>query len=457
MFNRQAFTRYETILDRSVLPRSHATVLAGTSRALRLTYKPRSQVEEVVAEVAVGLVAPMAFLFVWWALCLACKQKVQRIYFLARDGEIFFKIAKVLVNTWHLDIEVRYLYCSRESLLVPSFDKVGLFEKNWIIWGYQGNISIGKICARLGLTLQDLAPLLADTELGWYVLHPEEQIPKDMMGCLQALLEKPYFEGLVKEQIRPQFDATLQYLTQEGLTDKVPMALLDTGWTGSSQYAIGAILRKTGHPIGSLTGYYLGVNREAWSQVGDRLEGFLFDWRHSWRDERLYNFICYELLFSGLHGRTRGYRVNVAGVEPILVDGLQGFPLETSKLHHRMAEDYARRVAGLLGFDGFFSQNSARLGRKLMREFICSPSSDIACVYGDWPMASEICESDMQGVAPSMDFRQFLCNAFGKTKIKGYWPQASLQRGGLVSVLRAYNFFLRIGLLEWYRRLLLRY
>jgi hypothetical protein len=92
-----------------------------------------------------------------------------------------------------------------------------------------------------------------------------------------------------------------------------------------------------------------------------------------------------------------------------------------------------------------------------MMEFICKPSSDIAETYGDWPMASEIREADIQQVAPPMSFAQFLRNAFGHEKVKGYWPQASLRRGGLHTILETYNLFVGAGLLEWYRRLVLRY
>jgi len=60
-------------------------------------------------------------------------------------------------------------------------------------------------------------------------------------------------------------------------------------------------------------------------------------------------------------------------------------------------------------------------------------------------------------MSPPMGFVQFIRCAMGLDKIKGFWPQASLVRGNQHLLNGVYNVFLDIGVLDWYRRFLLRY
>lgn len=458
MFSQLTLTDLEKIISKSGLPAAQPSILAGAARAVRVSYDKRQPDMNNVYQLSAGLIAPLCFLFVWWTLQSALKNNIKRLYFLSRDGQVFFKVAKILVDAWGLDVELRYLYCSRESLLVPSFQKVDLFEKNWITWAYQGGITINEICARLNLTPDVLEPWLLACQIEDHLKNPDKVICGEDFVALRSSLEHPLFVEIVSDAIAPRYETTLGYLLQEGLGEGVDFALVDTGWTGSSQYALNSILRKKGLLSNrKITGYYLGVNREAYSTEGDLLEGFLFDWRSSRRDERLYNFICFELLFSGLHGRTIGYKKCENNFEPVLEGGLSGFPLAASEVHHKVAEEFADKVVKLIAFESFDSDSSSKLGRDLMLKFICWPSCSLAETYGEWPMASEIRESDSQRVAPPMDVRSFILFSLGRKKVQGYWPQASLSRNNKNIIKKSYNLFLRVGALEMYRRYILRY
>ncbi|MBI2354879.1 MAG: hypothetical protein HYV06_07610 [Deltaproteobacteria bacterium] len=457
MFDAWGPSRYETIMYGNIREKTMAARLSGISRAIRISHEPRLPGQSAVFDVACGLAGPLVYFYVWWLLRFAMEKGIRRIYFLARDGHIFMKAAHELISVWKLDIEARYLYCSRESLLLPSYENTGDFEHHWITWGYASSISIAEICRRLGLTIEEIRPFLANGGLSSYASCPERPIAREDRPNLNGLLKDESLARLIREKGEPLFETALSYLEQEKLFDGVPYLIADTGWRGTSQYALSALMHKGGRrPPGGLTGNYLGLNRDVHRFGNDSLHAYLFDWRFTPRDYRLYYFICFEMLFSADHGRTFGYQELDGVIVPLLAD----FPAEQIKsltaIHHQKVSEYARMAAEGIPF-GAFDDSFAEVSRMLSRAFICSPTAEEAEVYGEWPIASEMGEGDFQAMAPPMGFCRFVSCAIGSDRIRGFWPQASLVRGNQSLLCRVYNRFLDLAVLDWYRRWVLRY
>lgn len=457
MFDQWPLNRFEQILSRGPLPPDQRSVLAGVSRSLRISHLRRDTWETAINGISAGLIGPLAYLFVWWVLHQAKDQGIRRLYFLARDGQLFLKVAKVLIEKWGLDLDARYLYCSRESLLLPSFQRVGFFEENWITWGYLSSVTLEEICRRLEVNVGDLSRPLEAAGLSRYLRHPRRPISPSDRRSLHDLLQRDDFAAIVREKSASRFEVTHGYLQQEGLADDIQFALVDTGWRGSSQYALSSLLDKGKiRPRGGLTGFYIGLNRDAHCYDNDIQNAFLFDWRKERRDDQLYNFLCFEMLSSADHGRTIAYHHGNGRIEPTLQGLPQHYPLTTVITHHETATGFARRASTVLKFHDFHA-SSAYVCRKLAREFICRPTPQEAEVYGEWPIGSEIRERDCQEMAPPLDWRFILACTAGRTKIQGFWPQASMIRGKQHLLPSLYNLFLVSNLLEWYRRCVLRY
>lgn len=458
MFDRLSSTDCESSLLRAFGGGVEGSILAGISRSLRLTYQNRDTQDEVAIETAASVIGPLAFMFVWWVLSQALQQGVRRLYFLARDGEIFYKVAKTLIEKWQLDIEVHYLYCSRETLLLPGFRHAGNFEIDWITWAYTGNITWAEICRRVGVTVEESDPFVREVGCEHLLADSQKIIDPADRPILSLILKIDGFEALVRTRVQPHYELTREYLQQEGLLDGVRFAVVDTGWRGSSQYALSSLLTKSGdHPEGGIIGYYIGLNCDAHEYAGDLLKGFLFDWRNMPRDYQLYNFICYEMLCSAAHGRTLGYQRDGSLILPIFGSEIKEEIARLVEHHHRVGIAYAQRAADHFLFSEFKAEAAARATREQIRRFICRPNLGQAAVYGDWPMASEIRENDMQPIAPPMNFSRFVRNAVGIEKVHGFWPQASLVRGEQPVLVWLYNVFLSFSLLDWYRRVVLRY
>lgn len=458
MFDSWSATRYERILYDFLSPRHLAARLAGIARAIRLCHKERPAHEQTVHAVASSLAAPMVFCFVWWLLREVEARKVRRIYFLARDGKIFSEAARELAAGWGLDLDIRYLYCSRESLCLPSYQHTGDFERYWIPWGYAGGITLAEVCRRLGMAPEELPDGAACSvcRKDWF-LDPHQTIAVSELPDLYTLLQEPALEELIRQRSQPLFEDALAYFRQEGLVDGTPFVLADTGWRGCSQYALSALLHKADlRPPDGLAGCYFGLNRDTHLFGNDRMLAFLFDWRSQPRDYRLYYFICFEMLFSTDHGRTVRYQRRGDRFEPVLADAPCRVVAEAAAIHHAQTAAFARQAASVIRFDEYPPELPAVVAR-IARAFINSPTRDEAEVYGAWPIASEIGERDFQPMAPPMGLGRFVNCALGREKISGFWPQASLTRGGQPLLRAAYNRFLDLKVLDWYRRVILRY
>lgn len=448
--------RFEQILYRGPLVSDQSSILAGVSRSLRISAFKEDARERVVKDISASLVGPLTFLFVWWVLDQAKKQGIRRLYFLARDGQLFFKVAEILVKEWKLDIELRYLYCSRESLLLPSFKKVGPFERYWITWDHLVPITPVEFCRRLGLTLLDLTEPLKAAGLSGYLDNPDHPISLHDKSRFETLLDRADVLSALQEKVSDRFRLTVGYLLQEGLGSDILSAVVDTGWRASSHYAISNILNSSNiDQSHGLLGFYIGINRNAFCRSTDVLNAFLFDWRTERQDHRLNCFLCFEMLFSADHGRTVGYRLDGTHFSPVVNNSVNESFSWAVAMHHRIAVQYAERASSVLLF-GAFSNESAEVCRRLARAFICNPTLDEATVYGNWPIAGEIMERDIRIIAPEMDLQAALHCALGLKKIPGFWPQASLLRGKQRFAILTYNALLSLGLFDQYRQLIVR-
>ena len=209
MFEQLEMNRYERILRNSTTGGRIPLTMAGVSRALRVTWEDSSVHQSLTMKVAAGVVAPVVFLYVWWLLLDAHSRGLKKLFFLARDGEIFWKVASRLVDLWSLGVEVVYLQCSRESLLLPSFTQMGNFERNWITWGYRNEISLAEICRRVNIKLEDLSTLAAYYGLSCYLDDIEREIAPQDRSALMNLINNSDFNEMVSASSTPLFAMTL--------------------------------------------------------------------------------------------------------------------------------------------------------------------------------------------------------------------------------------------------------
>ena len=118
LFDASHLNRFErAMLDDSHAPPWIYAQIAGLCRATRLMCE--DEASPAVTDIAADVVAPLLTSFVLWTLQDAERRGLERLHFVARDGQIMHKVAQALSQTLETP-ELHYLYGSRQAWYLPS-------------------------------------------------------------------------------------------------------------------------------------------------------------------------------------------------------------------------------------------------------------------------------------------------------------------------------------------------
>lgn len=447
--------RYELAIEKCrFVQRELRSVISGASRTVRLSLEESCTFSHEYLDVGTGLLGPLTTLYMHFVLQKAIEKGIRRLYFLARDGLVMKRVADLLIDKWNLNVDTKYLYCSRQSLLISAFRGGGDFEYEWITFGYLNSVSLLEICGRLNISLHDIKGLIGH-KIQRPFLKPESPLTPEEKNEIRNMLHKPDFDKIITKTNKATFDATVKYLKQEGVLDTVPIGIVDSGWRASSQYALNAIISKAGEKNSPIKGFYLGLNSDHWLNSNESAYTFLFDWSKNNRDYRIYNFLCFEMLLAAPHGRTVGYDIQKGISVPLLSLSPPADRCILIDFHHSCATTFAFYYSKVIGFNQYQS-TFPPLIRKLISLFISSPTQKEALAYGDFLMAGEMTERDEQVLAPPITHKDMFRMAIGKKNIKGFWPQGSLARAGSFTGLFFYRIFLDLKIQDIYRKYILK-
>ena len=229
--------RYELILQKYAHITNGITSLwAGISRYTRLTSEVTTQKESIICDIAACVAAPILTAYTIWILQQAKAKQLTRIYFLARDGEILLQIAKELAPKIYPEVELRYLYVSRQALRMP-----GLIQINKAFWEWMFDdtdiFTIDSLLARMCLDRQTAQPIFEP--IGYPLTLWQKNLSAKERISLRTKLEKSELLQKLVLQIAEQKREVLRaYLEQERMLDGQPFGLVDVGWRGSLQISL---------------------------------------------------------------------------------------------------------------------------------------------------------------------------------------------------------------------------
>ncbi len=413
------------------------SVFSGVSRVTRLSYKASDQHNQVIWNTGANVIAPLYVSFVWWLLQQAQAQNIRRLYFMARDGLILKEIADILAPVCGLDIENRYIYVSRQSLLYPSIIDVDEFDVRWLMWNPLTDMSMEKILRRLEISVD-----MVQKELNNFGI---ENVSRSLSFIEKWRLRKFFFESRVKslilERAQKHYETAIVYLKQEGLADGIPFALVDLGWAALSQYAISRMLDKGGcRPSEGVRGYYLGTNWLLWKYRNDTVESFLFNPSNMIRQMPLVQYELPEIFAVIDHGRTVSYEVKNDRVVPVLSKSNAAAKEWGSDIQRSSVLTFTREVVAVMP-KHYWRKNfpSARVA-KIFDLFCNRPSREEAETYGRFFHGADIEEKNPQEISPQVSFGDFF------KMLRGYyWVTGSVIRSRWICPSLIINIFILLN------------
>lgn len=228
----------------------------GISRLQRVDTINRDAMSNGISRLAGDVIGPLLTAYMAWVVRDALKRDVRRLYFVARDGQVLFRIATAMSG--FMDVpECRYLYGSRHAWFLPSITTESAENPGWLNIRGMSTAPVD-ILSRLDLSVDDVSHLLQEPPWIDYDLHA--QLESADLDAFCRIFIHPDVQALIQKKSCRTRQAALDYFRQEGLLDDVRWSLVDIGWLLNCQVALKRILGNV-DPGRHVHGYYLGVNR----------------------------------------------------------------------------------------------------------------------------------------------------------------------------------------------------
>jgi len=341
------------------------------------------------------VLAPVLHTFVIWTLQQALFKKVERLYFLARDGYLMFKIAEKIKEQLDLPIECHYLYCSRYSLRTPLFH-LDIDETLDYICRNSIRINLETILKRTGLKRSKRVEIIQ--ELGLDGL-PEEEIPYAGLKEIRERLRKSklFYQYVTdnSKQLLPAFEG---YLRQEGLLDGGKYAIVDSGWTGSTQKTLNQALTFLGAKD-KVRGYYFGLYTLPPKEDQKEYHAYYFCPDQNLKEKIYFSNSLFEAVFSAPHGMTLGYHFFAGKSKPFFLnpdeDSL-AFSMKTEQILSQYTKLLLDGTDRLMGLDTKAAKNTIY---QLLKLFMSNPTKEEVVCFGNILFCDDVFEDAKQPVA----------------------------------------------------------
>jgi len=402
--------------------------LAAAMRLARLAGYDQPEQRQPIWECAANVVGPLWFAFAEWCLDEAQRRGIKRLYFVARDGQIFHKVSTEIALSRGSQVDCRYHYGSRQAWHLPGLREL---DKSAIAWIFnrQRYLTTEQVFKRVGLApdrfRRDLEGLGLDSSAWTRDLSPEQE------SALRLLIITPRLRSAILEQAGHARTLAVHYMEQEGFFDGTPFAVVDIGWHGNMQRSLGNLLRS--HPARKdqkLTGFYFGLKQKLSPETLDELVSY---WPEQGPENRALQQLHLglpEMMAAADHGTVLGFSQRQSRVEPVLdgernqaaldwgLDCLQAGVLEFAKIW--------------LGFEPLppgEKKDFQGLTRKLLVQFISEPTLGEAAAWAGFPHSGEQIERHKEGIAPELSMREaFTLIRKSEQRPGGWWAEGSLAR-----------------------------
>ena len=352
------------------------------------------------------VLAPTLNGYIIWVLREACNMGLERLYFLARDGYLMYNLACKYVEKFDLPLECKYLYCSRYSLRVPLYHK-NIEEALDHVCRGGIDVTLRKILTRSGFTAEDIQ--IYEENSKTYI---DKVIPyADLTAYKEKLRNDNRYMELLKKRSEEAWPAAVKYFEQEGLFENKKQALVDSGWTGTTQKTFKDIFKACNKEI-DLKGFYFGLYELPKECEAKDYYSFYFAPKGYLKNKVFFSNCLFEGVFSAPHGMTIAYEETGDGFKPVLSETNK----KTKKLIERIdfnINAYSESLLEAIEKEQFYGMDYDKMKAllyKQLKTFMYNPKALEAESYGRIQFSDDLLDSQMQDIATKLSERELRKN-----------------------------------------------
>lgn len=404
-------------------------LVAGASKQTRLEgYNLKSSYR-----LGASFTGPMFYGFVHDLLKQAVSEGIKRIYFLARDGYLLKIIAEEIIAYFKFDIEINYLYTSRQATYFASIFCLTMNHCKWIFQEMDNHITFNVVAKRLQFNPNILIDYF-DSDLKQSLIKHglDNRLTSNLIKLLQEdLLSNSNLKAKIESEAKVYRETVIGYFEQEGLLRDERIGFVDIGWQGTLQDAIFKIL-KSKKPDFKLTSYYLAVTHFSANTYFEnrKVPAYMFPSIRTGIGPIL------ELLLQCDHGTTMHYVRDENGhFEPVLKTPsmhLEDWGLDSYKLGvQKFSRNLTRSLAVYSGIEPTYAAITP-----ILIEMLEDATPEVATTLGDLFYSGNIEESNVRRFAPPFSVVHALKYLISSNSERGHftqWLEASYSRSPLLS------------------------
>ena len=392
--------------------------------------------ENIVMQTTATVSAPLVFGFMWWTIQEAQKKGIKRLYFLARDGYVMYEMAQIICEHFKLEIECRYLYCSRIAWRLPQYH-------------IQKEACLDKICLMgIDVTLEKILDRGSLKESEKQIIYRELGVEDGEEKIILSKLEIEEYKKKLRDSIcflkmvyahsYEAYENTIGYLEQMGLFEEISYAVVDTGWTGSMQESLEQLLASKTGKDKKVKGFYFGVYNYPQTIKAENISGFFFNKGTNKKRKVFFNNCLFECMCGAADGMTTGYKFEGSEYRPIFSSdkniNLEKWDLE-KQIHTMIC--FAKNAVSKIDYNQYKHSNNLELNHRLCKAFMSYPSKEEAECYGNYVFSDDVTEKDVKKIAIEMESQEIQQNhvipkmlvSFGLKKMSKQYKQTCWLEG----------------------------
>lgn len=239
--------QYETSQSLDVQIGLGLVVRESFSPLSHLSYDPLSLLRPTPFDIGYSVLGPLLTGFAEWLRKSACNDGIDRLYFLAREGQLLKRVYDEWCAADGDAPDSRYLVLSRRAVIVPTLSSLEEILAIARVVYYPGPLE-GFLFERYGLQLDSDQWQAVHAELGLDATDIVE-VKGGKIDAIVPLLR--WLEPEIRLVADRECAAMMQYLKSMGLHEPVSSAVVDVGYSGTIQNYLNILTRL---PI---AGYYL--------------------------------------------------------------------------------------------------------------------------------------------------------------------------------------------------------
>lgn len=333
---------------------------------------------------------PVLYSYAEWIVEQACKKKIERLYFIARDGYLIKKIVDKILSERGLAISTKYIYGSRKAWRMPSLSKDHYNLYQLILWSHSNRIK----------TLQNLANVLEISLKELYTFLPgtyaknQNQIEitnQELEYIADSLTHNEAFKEWHLESLKEKRKLVQEYLRQEVDTSDGNFAFVDVSGGGLTQGCLKELLKEQ-HDAPIRT-FFFKIDRV--NLIKDSITDTFIP-------SFLENNLVVEMMCRAPHGQTNGYAWQEGTILPKMSC------LENQQLLEHGFGDYEK---GILDFSETACRVTQKDNRKIgtvknvllyVKHIAQEPSQDVLDFFAAMPSSESGRDGEVIEYAPRL-------------------------------------------------------